>query len=83
MIKYDRQARIVKKRFGILRRKLKCIRNDNDLYDEIASKFLNLNNDIDILNLNQEKIINFIHDKLEYHQADRDFIFRDLSNGIR
>lgn len=62
---------------------MKSIRNDNDLYDEIASKFLNLNNDIDILNLNQEKIINFIHDKLEYHQVDRDFILRDLSNGFR
>jgi hypothetical protein len=39
--------------FGCLRKNLKFIRNDNDLYDELATKFLNLNNDIDILNENQ------------------------------
>ena len=42
------------------------MRNEMDLYDEIASNFLNLNEDIDILNQNQEKITNFIHTNLEY-----------------
>lgn len=28
-----------------------------DIYDEIASNFLNMNNDIDILNQNQHNII--------------------------
>lgn len=33
------------------------IRNEMDIYDEIASNFLNMNNDIDILNQNQHNII--------------------------
>lgn len=40
------------------------MRNQMDFYDEIASNFLNLNDDIDILNRNQEKITNFIHENL-------------------
>jgi hypothetical protein len=33
----------------------------NDLEDEIASHFLKLNNDIETLNANQDKIIDFVH----------------------
>lgn len=76
MIQCDNFIKNSKKEFSLLRRQLKCIRNDNDLYDELASKFLNLNSDIDILNANQEKIINFIHDKLEYHETDKDLLLK-------
>ena len=40
------------------------ITNESGLYDEITSNFINLNNDIDVLNENQNNMINFIHDYL-------------------
>lgn len=52
---------MLKKEFSLLRQKLKMMRNEMDIYDEIAANFLNLNEDIDVLNRNQEKITNFIH----------------------
>ena len=56
-----------------------------DLYDEIASNFLNLNDDIDILNRNQEKITNFIHENLEYREKNRKIVSElkvsERSNG--
>ena len=37
----------------------------------MSANFLNLNNDIDVLNQNQDKMINFIHENLEHHEKKR------------
>jgi hypothetical protein len=67
---YRREEDRLKKQFGKIRRQLKSIKNRNGLYDEIASKFLNLNSDIDILNSNQEKIIKYIYKNLNYNKVE-------------
>jgi hypothetical protein len=69
--KYRREEEKLKNQFGKIRRQLKSIKNNNGLYDEIASKFLNLNSDIDILNSNQEKIIKYIYKNLNYNEVDQ------------
>lgn len=62
---------MLKKEFSLLRQRLKMMRNEMDIYDEIAANFLNLNEDIDVLNRNQEKITNFIHENLEYNEKNK------------
>ena len=55
------------KHFSKLRKNVKNGEDIEDIEDEVASHFLHVNSDIEILNRNQQKIINFIHEFLEYN----------------
>lgn len=39
----------------------------DDIEDEVSSHFLHVSSDIDILNNNQQNIISFIHEYLEFN----------------
>ncbi len=65
----EKQLSQVRKEFANIRSELKNLADCDDIEDEIATHFLILNSDIQILNDNQDKIINFIHENLEYKEG--------------